>query len=467
MPLIFLAALALLLSLAPLPAGAQVPIFEPHSAVDPGAPKDTHRDEVARVAAGGAGVWILVWQVNGATDLGLGRDTDLVFARSSDDGAHWSAPKALSPSFQNDRAEDGEPALAGDGKGTWVVVWTSTEDLSGGPRRDRDIHFAVSTDNGLIWSMPRALNSNAPKDWGDDGNADVAVDGSGRWGVAWESADTLGNTKGGDRDILIATSTDAAATWSAPTVIDPAALTDMNFDTSPRIVADAAGTWLVAWSSGSASDDRGGFQRGVLVSRSGDGTHNWSVPVALAGSSDDDRPDFAPRLAGDGKAHWICAWSSSDSLGDTIGKDRDLLLVRSDDDGKTWTRREPLNSEAAWDSGDDDTPELAADGAGNWLAVWPSWDRRGAQRGADADLLMALSRDHGRTWSASAVLNTNAKTDRGEDIAPSVATDGAGAWIAAWTSTETAGEVLGGDRDIQVAAGHFGFDEVGPPLPRR
>lgn len=454
--------LGVLVALAAPPARAQVPVFDPHAAVDPGASKDAHADEVPRIAAGGAGVWTLVWQVNGASDLGLGRDTDLVFARTSDDGAHWSAPTPLSPAFASDRAEDGDPALASNGKGTSVVVWTSTNDLTGGSRRDRDIHYSVSADNGLSWSAPRALNSNAPRDWGDDGNPDVAVDGSGRWVVAWESADTLGNTKGGDRDILYAVSTDAGASWTAPEVVDRGALEDMNFDTSPRVVADAAGSWLVAWSSGSASEDRGGFQRGVLLSRWDGAAQKWGAPVSLSGESDDDRPDFAPRLAGDGKGHWICAWSSSDSLGDTIGKDRDLLLVRSDDDGRTWTKREPLNSEAASDSGDDDTPEIAADGAGNWLAVWPSWDRRGASRGADADLLMALSRDHGRTWSASAVLNTNAKKDRGEDTAPTVATDGAGTWIAAWVSTETAGEVLGGDRDIQVAVGRFGFDFVGP-----
>lgn len=465
MPALPLALLGLLLVLVPGPARAQVPVFEPHAAVDPTAAKDAHGDEFPSIAAGVGGVWVLAWQVNGASDLGLGRDTDVVFARSGDDGARWSAPKPLSPAFAEDRAEDGEPDVASDGKGTWMVVWTSTQDVEGGSRRDRDIHFSVSTDNALTWSAPRALNTNASKDWGDDGSPDVAVDGEGRWVVAWESADSLGNTKGGDRDILFAASTDAGATWSAPEVVDAGARSDTSFDTSPRVAADAAGTWLVAWSSGGTSDDRGGYQRGVLLARSDDGTATWSPPQALAGASDDDRPDFAPRLAGDSKGHWICAWSSSDSLGDTIGKDRDLLLVRSEDGGRTWTKREALNREAASDSGDDDTPELAVDGAGNWVAVWPSWDRRGASRGADADLLVAMSRDYGRSWTASAVLNTNAKSDRGEDITPTLATDGAGLWIAAWSSTETAGEVLGGDRDIQAAIGRFGHDFTGPPAP--
>lgn len=463
MPSIALACLGLLLALAPGTALAQVPVFEPHAAVDPGAGKDTHRDEFPRIAAGPGGVWVLVWQVTGAADLGLGRDQDLVYARSPDDGATWSAPKPLAEAFTRDRAEDRQASVASDGKGTWMVVWSSTADVEGGSRRDRDIHFTVSTDNALTWSAPRALNTNASKDWGDDGSPDVAVDGSGRWVAAWESSDTLGNTKGGDRDILFASSTDAGKTWSAPEVVDAGARGDMAFDASPRVAADAKGTWLVAWSSGGAAEDRDGFQRGVLVARSEDGASTWSPPQALAGESEDDRPDFGPRLAGDGKGHWICAWSSSDSLGDTIGKDRDLLLVRSDDGGRTWTKRAALNQEAAGDSGDDDTPELAVDGAGNWVAVWTSWDRRGALRGADADLLVAMSRDAGRTWTPSAVLNTNAKTDHGEDVQPALATDGAGLWIAAWSSTETAGNVLGGDTDIQAAIGRFGFEIPGPP----
>jgi hypothetical protein len=460
-----LALFGLLVAAIPGPALAQVPVFDPHGAVDPAAVKDTHRDEFPRIAAGQGGVWVLVWQVTGAADLGLGRDVDVVFARSSNDGATWSAPKPLSETFAGDRAEDRQASIATDGKGTWMAVWSSTADVEGGTRRDRDIHFTVSTDNALSWSPPRALNSNASKDWGDDGSPDVAVDATGRWVAVWESSDTLGSTKGGDRDILFATSTDTGKTWTAPDVVDAGARSDMAFDASPRVAADAMGTWLVAWSSGGAAEDREGFQRGVLLSRSEDGAATWSPPQALAGESEDDRPDFGPRLAGDGRGRWICAWSSSDSLGDTIGRDRDLLLVRSDDGGRTWTKRAPLNREAAEDSGDDDTPELAVDGAGNWVAVWPSWDRRGASRGADADLLVAMSRDHGATWTPSATLNSNAKTDHGEDISPALATDGAGVWIAAWSSTETAGEVLGLDRDIQAAVGRFGREIAGPPPP--
>jgi hypothetical protein len=446
----------------PSAALAQVPKFEAPVAVDAGAKTDTHSDEMPRIAAGVAGVWVVVWQVVGAGDLGLGRDVDLVFSRSSDDGKHWTSPRPLAERFATDRSEDRQPSIATDGKGTWMVAWTSTDDLGGRSRRDRDIHYSVSTDNALTWSAPRALNSNAAIDWGDDEAADIATDHKGRWVVVWQSADSLGNTKGGDRDILFTTSTDAGANWSSPNVVDAAARNDSAFDTSPRVAGDAGGTWLVTWSSGRAHEETGSFQRGVLVARSEDGTSTWAPPHSLSGGSEDDRPDWGPRLAGDGRGTWICAWASSDDLGKTVGQDRDLLFSRSTDGGRSWSRRATLNREADGDSGDDETPELAVDSGGNWVAVWTSWDRRGAARGADADLLMAMSRDSGATWTPSYILNTNARTDHGEDTTPSLATDGSGLWITAWSSTETQGEVLGRDRDVLLASGRFGFEIAGP-----
>ena len=108
---------------------------------------------------------------------------------------------------------------------------------------------------------------------------------------------------------------------------------------------------------------------------------------------------------------------------------------------------------------------VVVDGAGNWVVAWTSWDRRGAMRGADADLLVSLSRDMGATWTRSVPLNTNAQGDRGEDLGPSLATDGHGTWLAAWSTSALPGQSLGEDRDILAASGRFGQEVIGPPAP--
>ncbi len=46
-----------------------------------------------------------------------------------------------------------------------------------------------------------------------------------------------------------------------------------------------------------------------------------------------------------------------------------------------------LNPNAATDSGDDFSPQVSTDGAGNWLAVWDSADSLGATLGSDSDIL--------------------------------------------------------------------------------
>ncbi|MEE8170862.1 MAG: hypothetical protein V3T70_09965, partial [Phycisphaerae bacterium] len=65
----------------------------------------------------------------------------------------------------------------------------------------------------------------------------------------------------------------------------------------------------------------------------------------------------------------MAVWRSDESLGGTIGTDSDLLTARSTDNGASWTAPAVLNSNAAADSGDDFTPQVATDGLGNWVEV--------------------------------------------------------------------------------------------------
>ncbi|MCH8201115.1 MAG: exo-alpha-sialidase [Chloroflexi bacterium] len=94
---------------------------------------------------------------------------------------------------------------------------------------------------------------------------------------------------------------------------------------------------------------------------------------------------------------------------------------------------------------------MTTDGAGNWLAVWSSTENLGGAIGTDSDILTARSTDNGATWTAPAALNSNAAADTGDDFSPQVTTDGAGNWLAVWYSDENLGGAIGTDHDILYA----------------
>ncbi|NIP86081.1 MAG: hypothetical protein GTO03_11145, partial [Planctomycetales bacterium] len=92
---------------------------------------------------------------------------------------------------------------------------------------------------------------------------------------------------------------------------------------------------------------------------------------------------------------WVAVWKSAENLGGTIGTDWDILVARSTDNGATWTAPAALNTNADSDSGDDSEPQVATDGAGNWVVVWQSNDDLAGTSGPDYDILRAHSTDNG------------------------------------------------------------------------
>lgn len=448
-------------------AAAQLPMFGPAAVLNAGASNDKARDEAARIASDGLGVWVVVWQSTGpdaTRSESLGNDADVLFARSADNGATWTAPAPVSARAHKDQGQDLNPALANDGKGTWIIVWSSTEDLTDQSKKDRDIQYAVSTDDARTWSPPRYLNNNAARDWGDDESPDIATDAAGHWVVVWQSSDSLGNTIGGDHDVLFTRSSDGGVTWSDPRPVDAEAANDRRSDDTPRLAADGRGRWMTVWASSGPTADHLRYDHYILAATSPDSGATWIAPKPVAGGSDKTSREWDPRVATDGQGHWLCGWSSTDTLGGRIGRDRDVLAARSGNDGATWSSPAPVNREAERDAGDDGSPELATDGRGTWLAVWTTWDSHERTIGSDGDLMAAASHDNGQTWTASQVLNRNATSDYGGDFNPAVATDRRGLWIVVWDTNEPEGGAIGTDRDLMVLGGRS-QEPSGPDAP--
>jgi len=353
------------------------------AALNTNAATDSGHDQQPQVATDGGGNWVAVWWSYDSLGGTIGTEGDILVARSTNNGATWTAPAALNTNAATDSEGDCDPQVATDGGGNWVAVWDSYDSLGGTIGYDADILVARSTDNGATWRAPAALNTNAATDSGHDLLPQVTTNGQGEWVAVWQSNENLGGTIGTDWDILVARSTDYGATWTAPAALNTNAATDSGWDVDPQVTTDGAGHWLAVWASNENLGGTIGTDDDILVARSGDNGEHWTAPAPLnTNAATDSGFDHAPEVTTDGEGHWVTVWYSE-------GSDWDILLARSTDNGVTWTAPTALNTNAATDSGNDCAPQVTTDGGGNWVAVWQSSDSLGGTIGWDYDILYA------------------------------------------------------------------------------
>jgi len=447
-------------TLAVVGAGTPAYAWSYPAALNSNAATDSGSDYPPQVTTDGGGNWLAVWPSDENLGGIIGTDWDILVARSTNNGATWTAPAALNTNAATDSGSDMRPQVTTDGAGHWVAVWDSNDTLGGTIGTDPDILVARSTDNGVTWTAPAALNTDAATDGWGDWCPEVATDGAGHWVAVWWSFARFGGNPLGDWDIVVARSTDNGATWTAPAALNTNAGSDSGDDEYPQVATDGGSNWVAVWYS---TDDLGGTigtDWDTLVARSTDNGATWTAPVALnTNATTDSGTDRQSQVATDGGGNWMAVWESNDDLGGTIGTDYDILVARSTNNGATWTAPAALNTNAATDSGSDMAPQVTTDGGGNWVAVWCSTDSLGGTIGGDVDILVARSTNTGATWTAPAALNSNAATDSGNDYNPQAATDGGGNWMAVWESDDSLGGTIGTDWDILYAT------EIAAPVP--
>ena len=215
-----------------------------------------------------------------------------------------------------------------DRLGNWVAGWRSQDSLGGTIGTDWDVLVSGSVNAGATWTAPAALNTNASTDSGGDYAPQITTNGAGNWVAVWGSDDSLGGTIGTDDDIFVSRSADSGAYRTAPVPLNANAGTDSGGDYVPHVATDGAGNWIVTWDSFDSLGGTIGGDFDVLVSRSADAARPGPRPRLLnATAGTDSGNDFGSQITTDGAGNWIAAWHSDDTLGGTIGTDADILYA--------------------------------------------------------------------------------------------------------------------------------------------
>lgn len=224
---------------------------------------DDATDNFPDVATDGSGRWVVVWSSEHDLNGTVGTDSDIFFSVSTDNGATWAPPTALNTNAAGDIGGDGFPHVTTDGAGNWVVVWVSWDDLDGTVGTDSDILYARSTDDGITWSAPLPLSVSAADDDGSDFRPEIETDGD-AWVVVWHSSDSFNGAIGNDYDIFVARSVNLGASWSPATPLHSNAFSGSGVDEFPQLAADGDGHWIVAWASRESLDGTIGGDYDIL-----------------------------------------------------------------------------------------------------------------------------------------------------------------------------------------------------------
>jgi hypothetical protein len=395
---------ALTFTVFPPPASAQMgPEFQVNTY--------TYNNQIRPgVAVDGAGNFVVVWSSLASQD---GNNSGIFGQR------HDSAGNALGAEFQVNTYtlfRQGDSAVAADAAGNFVVVWTSnTQDGSNygvfGQRYDSTgtavgAEFQVNTYTTSYQSEPA-----------------VAADAAGNFVVVWSG---LSDQDGSDSGVFGQRYDSAGTAVGAEFQVN----THTTFSQfSPAIVADAAGNFVVVWSSSSQDGSVGGIFGQRYDSAGTAVGAEFQVNTYTTGDQ------FGAAIAADAAGSFVVVWSSDNQDGSGYG----IFGQRYDSAGTAVGAEFQVNT---YTTGYQFTPTVTADAAGNFIVAWHDF----------TSFALTESEVFGQRYdSAGAAVGpefqVNTYTPE-RQMFPAIAADAAGNFVVVWVgqSLDVSGSEIFGQR---------------------
>jgi hypothetical protein len=293
-----------------------------------------------------------------------------------------------------------------------------------------------SSTDGVTWKTLTQVNSDEPGVSPQD--SQVAINGTGDIALAYRMVKASPKIK----HLRVVRSMDNGATWTPPTPD----LDSTGGPFGPQIAWGEGRALVLAWLD-EGPPGRNRFN--VFRRRSSDGGSTWDPETRVTEATEREGIlTYAPRLLGDGKGRFWLTWVAS-----RLGRSS-LQLVRSVDNGRTWSAPERVSDEGAATYGQ--SLELVSDN--RMLLTWRA-QRYGSSQGAERPtrIYARSSRDGGVTWSPTAEVDglSAAATTSAAGVS-SALTDSGEAWVA-WHDNRH------GRNDIFVARSPDGGATWGAP----
>jgi cysteine-rich repeat protein len=334
-------------------------------------------------------------------------------------GSSWSLTTLTGPEFPVNSYTTGtqlRPAVAADGAGNFVVVWTSGSEVTDPPNQD-------GSEGGIFGQRFDAAGARIGGEFqvntyttGPQDFPAVAMDAAGRFLVVWQSGASSSNGPDGSRAAIAGRWFDASGVPIGNEFVVNTYTT--NFQTQAAVAASPTAGFVVVWQGP-------GFEGPDIRGQRFDDT---GAPVGgeFLIDSYTTAPQLEPAVAMDPAGNFLVTWTRHTQF----GNDQDVYGRLYDSTGAPTALPFRVNT---YVTDQQRASSAAADGAGNFVVVWQSGgafsypDQDGGGGGIYAQRYDAAGTPQGAEFQVHAYT-----TD--DQLVPKVAADAAGNFVVVWQS---------------------------------